>query len=118
MSILTVIPLSRPNGPSSLWIGCFTGLRVGINCQPLTVVPAGDLANVKRASCMLSNTIAIAAAWVCLDHKFNLSYANCSFVHWNMDEGMGEEAFSETCEDMAALKKDYEKVGVDSVEEK
>lgn len=97
---------------------CFTGLKVGINCQLPTVVPAGNLANIKRAACMLSNTIAIAEAWVCLGHKFDLSYANCSFVHWEVGEGMGKEAFSEGCEDMAAIEKDCEEVGVDSVEEK
>lgn len=72
---------------------CFTGLKVGINCQLPTVVPAGNLANIKRAACMLSNTIAIAEAWVCLGHKFDLSYANCSFVHWEVGEGMGKKHF-------------------------
>ena len=37
--------------------------QVGINYQPPTVVPGGDLAKVQRAVCMLSNTTAIAEAW-------------------------------------------------------
>ena len=37
--------------------------QVGINYQPPTVVPGGDLAKVQRAVCMLSNTAAIAEAW-------------------------------------------------------
>uniref|UniRef100_A0A452UXQ7 Tubulin/FtsZ 2-layer sandwich domain-containing protein n=1 Tax=Ursus maritimus TaxID=29073 RepID=A0A452UXQ7_URSMA len=51
---------------------CPTGFKVGINYQPLTVVPGGDLAKVQRAVCMLSNTTAIAEAWARLDHKFDL----------------------------------------------
>ncbi|KAK1876777.1 Tubulin alpha-1A chain [Dissostichus eleginoides] len=70
---------------------CPTGFKVGINYQPPTVVPGGDLAKVQRAVCMLSNTTAIAEAWARLDHKFDL------------------------IEDMAALEKDYEEVGTDSV---
>ncbi len=35
---------------------CPTGFKVGINYQPPTVVPGGDLAKVQRAVCMLSNT--------------------------------------------------------------
>ena len=44
---------------------CITGfaLQVGINYQPPTVIPGGDLAKVQRAVCMLSNTTAIAEAW-------------------------------------------------------
>uniref|UniRef100_A0A8C1UB29 Tubulin, alpha 8 like 3 n=1 Tax=Cyprinus carpio TaxID=7962 RepID=A0A8C1UB29_CYPCA len=51
---------------------CPTGFKVGINYQPPTVVPGGDLAKVQRAVCMLSNTTAIAEAWARLDHKFDL----------------------------------------------
>ena len=61
---------------------CPTGFKVGINYQPPTVVPGGDLAKVKRAVCCLSNTTAIAEAWERLNWKFDLMYAKRAFVHW------------------------------------
>uniref|UniRef100_A0A673M2W2 Tubulin alpha-1C chain n=1 Tax=Sinocyclocheilus rhinocerous TaxID=307959 RepID=A0A673M2W2_9TELE len=62
---------------------CPTGFKVGINYQPPTVVPGGDLAKVQRAVCMLSNTTAIAEAWARLDHKFDLMYAKRAFF-WSV----------------------------------
>ncbi|GFR71415.1 tubulin alpha chain [Elysia marginata] len=103
---------------SEITNACFepANQMVGINYQPPTVVPGGDLAKVQRAVCMLSNTTAIAEAWARLDHKFDLMYAKRAFVHWYVGEGMEEGEFSEAREDLAALEKDYEEVGVDSVD--
>ncbi|KAB7507849.1 Tubulin alpha-3 chain [Armadillidium nasatum] len=69
---------------------CPTGFKVGINYQPPTVVPGGDLAKIDRAVCCLSNTTAISEAWQRLDHKFDLMYAKRAFVHWYVGEGMEE----------------------------
>lgn len=82
--------------------------KVGINYQPASHCGTwGGLTKVQQAVCMLSNTTATAEAWAHLDHKFNLMYAKCAFVHWYVGEVMEE---GEVHEDTAVLE-DYKEVG-------
>merc|ERR1712183_660585 len=87
-------PLSKPSARSSSSTGHQLASSAG-NYQPPTVVPGGDLAKVMRATCMISNSTAIAEVFSRIDHKFDLMYSKRAFVHWYVGEGMEEGEFSE-----------------------
>ena len=88
-SLLTGVPLASrymyylaASTPNKNEANIISSLQVGINYQPPTVVPGGDLAKLIRAVCCLSNSTVISKAWARLDHKFDLMYAKRAFVHW------------------------------------
>ncbi|CAL8091745.1 unnamed protein product [Calicophoron daubneyi] len=96
---------------------CPTGFKVGINFQPPTNVPGGDMVKTSRALCVLGNTTCVGEAWSQLSAKFDLLHSRQAFVHWFTQEGMDKQEFVEARAFMSALEQDYMEVGYDTVEQ-
>ncbi|KAL7674403.1 hypothetical protein ACOME3_000683 [Neoechinorhynchus agilis] len=95
---------------------CPSGFKSGLNNQPPTYVPGGDLARIPRSACLLANTTAIGEAWERLNHKFDMMFAKRAFIHWYIGEGMDEQEFVEAKENLRALAADYATIASDLTE--
>ncbi|XP_060801573.1 tubulin alpha chain [Amyelois transitella] len=84
-----------------------TGFKIGVNNQPPTTVPGGDLAALERAVVMVSNNSAVRVAWERLARKFSLMYAKRAFVHHYVGEGIEEGEFKNALQNVKALSNDY-----------
>ncbi|XP_076240237.1 tubulin alpha-1C chain [Calliopsis andreniformis] len=87
-----------------------TGFKVGINYQPTTTVPGGDLAPSRRTVAMASNSTSVKQLWTMLARKYDLMYRKRAFVHHFVGEGMEEGVFQDARENMATLINDYKEV--------
>ncbi|XP_044013438.1 tubulin alpha chain-like isoform X2 [Aphidius gifuensis] len=87
-----------------------TGFKIGINYQPPTTVPGGDLGKTDKSAVMMTNNTSIRHAWSRLVSKYNIMFKKRAFVHHYIGEGMDESFFVDAKNDIYALIEDYKEI--------
>jgi len=59
-----------------------TGFKCGINLQPPTVVPGGELAGSDKSMVLIANTTAVSEIFERMDKKFDVMFQKRAFVQW------------------------------------
>ena len=93
---------------------CPTGIKVGINHSPATVVPGGDLAKTLRSLMMVANSTCIQDVIGRMNQKFDVMKKKRAFVHWYVGSGMEEAELDDAYEDVEALMNEFAELSVPS----
>eukprot|EP00930_Biecheleria_cincta_P064483 TRINITY_DN5005_c0_g3_i1.p1 TRINITY_DN5005_c0_g3~~TRINITY_DN5005_c0_g3_i1.p1 ORF type:complete len:260 (+),score=34.48 TRINITY_DN5005_c0_g3_i1:152-931(+) len=73
-----------------------SGFKCGINFQPPTLVPGGDLAKVVRVCCMVQSSTAVAELFSRIGHECDFVNSRRPFVHHHVDDSTEEGELSKT----------------------
>ena len=65
---------------------------------------------------MIANSTIVEETYSITNYKFDRMYSKKAFIHWFTGEGMEQGEFNEAREDLEALVKDYEEIGIETAE--